>query len=125
MEDALDQKTATLIRLQKVAMEVNAGSEQKNPQLLEALGTWAAFNNNSDTSELAPQEVGVGLGLAKVSSAKDADMNGNKRKVVDMNAHVGTKVTQNESLRRVSASDATKKLHRKDLERIEELEKQV
>lgn len=46
MEDALDQKTASLIHLQRVTMEMSASSPVKNPLLVEALGDWNVSNNS-------------------------------------------------------------------------------
>ncbi len=43
MEDALDQKTATLIRLQKVAVELQSAHNVSHPALTEVLsGSWGA-----------------------------------------------------------------------------------
>merc|ERR1712046_188117 len=44
LEEKLDEKTALLIKFQRISMEVNANSPNKNPELSEALNEWSKIS---------------------------------------------------------------------------------
>jgi hypothetical protein len=47
LEEKLDEKTALLIKFQRISMEVNASSPYKNEELSRAMDAWAEKNGNS------------------------------------------------------------------------------
>lgn len=55
LEEKLDEKTALLIKFQRISMEVNARSPYKNEELSKAMDAWADWNSlqgiNSGTEE--------------------------------------------------------------------------
>ena len=46
LEEKLDEKTALLIKFQRISMEVNANSPNKNVELSDALDQWASINQD-------------------------------------------------------------------------------
>jgi hypothetical protein len=47
LEEKLDEKTAMLIRFQRISMEVNASSPTKNEELSKALEAWSQFSDGA------------------------------------------------------------------------------
>lgn len=125
MEDALDQKTATLIRLQKVAMEVNAGTEDNNPKLLEALGCWAA-----DKQQQLSRDQGVHTPESDSSLQRRPDNNQQNRHEQQIHRQSDIDEPQPDRHQTDSESDVDKPDHpsaekNPAQERVEHLKKEV
>lgn len=59
LEEKLDEKTALLIKFQRIAMEVNAKSPYKNEELTKALESWKNENQNRGMSNASATELSV------------------------------------------------------------------
>ena len=54
LEEKLDEKTALLIKFQRISMEVNAKSPHKNEELQRALSEWSGNLEEHLTNETMP-----------------------------------------------------------------------
>ena len=105
LEEKLDEKTALLIKFQRISMEVNANSPNKNPELSEALNEWSKINQGStrqsealngdslDTRIKAPKHMSSnGAPLNDKENNSDAELNRKVKQLQDENNHLQAKI---------------------------------
>lgn len=112
LEEKLDEKTALLIKFQRIALEVHASSPSKNDELTEALESWNNLGVKTDGSG-ATEIGGVEDGLGSARSSSDQI----DRLVSDDTDHVHTNITTSDS-----SSNTPRKVVESEEEKMEKLQ---
>eukprot|EP01039_Chlorochromonas_danica_P003770 gene3770-4120_t len=79
LEEKLDEKSALLIKLQRISMEVNATSPQKNDELTRILDNWAEEERNRAKKSSGPLEIQVDDGDDAFSPSMRSNSHNNNK----------------------------------------------
>jgi hypothetical protein len=93
LEEKLDEKTAMLIRFQRISMEVNASSPTKNEELNKALEAWSQFSDTGRKGGLATELDSKYVDDDGNSGSGKGQQGGNER-IMELNALVSSQRLQ-------------------------------